>query len=103
MPLKNNKTADCLLFVCVFYEKLRVQSSAEEEMEASQSGMESMEVDTVSSAHDTNTVLVNDADSNGGFCQICLSYPSNVSVFVILIAMVDWLLYLLADDSTLAG
>ena len=42
-----------------------VQSSAEEEMEASQSGMESAEVDAVSSAHDGNAVLVNNADSNG--------------------------------------
>ena len=42
-----------------------VQSSAEEEMEASQSGMESAEVDAVSSALDGNAVLVNNADSNG--------------------------------------
>ena len=50
-----------------------MQSSVEEEVEASQSGVESMEVDTVSSAHDTNSVLVNDADSNGGWIALCAS------------------------------
>ena len=50
-----------------------MQSSVEEKMEASQSGVESVEVDTVSSAHDTNSVLVNDADSNGGWIVLCAS------------------------------
>nr|KAG5690630.1 hypothetical protein BaRGS_018100 [Batillaria attramentaria] len=42
----------------------RTPSSGEEENEASQSGMEAMEVDTHSAANDSQ-VVVNDADSNG--------------------------------------